>query len=161
MDKPQHGRPKRAELPDVTINTGRLGAQSINSERGFFKCLAMPYEAHIYVFCKLIPQECYYKHNCVDSILCGVNTLKFHYLSEQIISASEVSLWRIRETLARPRVSCFDNDGKQKCRICLESSTRWKKMSFQAVSVRCSCQDCLLKLIQTVARVGKKVLDHS
>ena len=92
MDKPQHGRPKRAELPDVTINTGRLGAQSINSERGFFKCLAMPYEAHIYVFCKLIPQECYYKHNCVDSILCGVNTLKFHYLSEQIISASEVSL---------------------------------------------------------------------
>ena len=28
-DKPQHGRPKRAELPDVNINTG---AQSINTE---------------------------------------------------------------------------------------------------------------------------------
>ena len=30
IDKPQHGRPKRAELPDVNINTG---AQSINTER--------------------------------------------------------------------------------------------------------------------------------
>ena len=29
-DKPQHGRPKRAKLPDVNINTG---AQSINTER--------------------------------------------------------------------------------------------------------------------------------
>ena len=29
IDKPQHGRPKRAELPDVNINTG---AQSINTE---------------------------------------------------------------------------------------------------------------------------------
>ena len=29
-DKPQRGRPKRAELPDVNINTG---AQSINTER--------------------------------------------------------------------------------------------------------------------------------
>ena len=29
-DKPQRGRPKRAELPDVNINTG---AQSINAER--------------------------------------------------------------------------------------------------------------------------------
>ena len=29
-DKPQHGRPKRAELPDVNINTG---AQSIDTER--------------------------------------------------------------------------------------------------------------------------------
>ena len=33
IDKPQRGRPKRAELPDVNINTG---AQSINTER-FFK----------------------------------------------------------------------------------------------------------------------------
>ena len=33
IDKPQRGRPKRAELPDVNINTG---AQSINSE-SFFK----------------------------------------------------------------------------------------------------------------------------
>ena len=32
IDKPQHGRPKRAELPDVNINTG---AQSINTERVF------------------------------------------------------------------------------------------------------------------------------
>ena len=30
IDKPQHGRPKRAELLDVNINTG---TQSINSER--------------------------------------------------------------------------------------------------------------------------------
>ena len=30
IDKPQRGRPKRAELPDVNINTG---AQSINTER--------------------------------------------------------------------------------------------------------------------------------
>ena len=31
-DKPQRGRPKRAELPDVNINTG---AQSINTESLF------------------------------------------------------------------------------------------------------------------------------
>ena len=30
IDKPQRGRPKRAELPDVNINTG---TQSINTER--------------------------------------------------------------------------------------------------------------------------------
>ena len=30
IDKPQRGRPKRAEMPDVNINTG---AQSINTER--------------------------------------------------------------------------------------------------------------------------------
>ena len=30
IDKPQHGRPKTAELPDVNVNTG---AQSINIER--------------------------------------------------------------------------------------------------------------------------------
>ena len=30
INKPQRGRPKRAELPDVNINTG---AQSINTER--------------------------------------------------------------------------------------------------------------------------------
>ena len=30
IDKPQRGRPKRAELPDVNINTG---AQSIHTER--------------------------------------------------------------------------------------------------------------------------------
>ena len=30
IDKPQRGRPKRAELPEVNINTG---AQSINTER--------------------------------------------------------------------------------------------------------------------------------
>ena len=30
IDKPQHGHPKRAELPDVNIN---IGAQSINTER--------------------------------------------------------------------------------------------------------------------------------
>ena len=33
IDKPQHGCPKRAELPDVNMNTG---AQSINTE-SFFK----------------------------------------------------------------------------------------------------------------------------
>ena len=30
IDKPQRGRPKRAELPDVNINTG---VQSINTDR--------------------------------------------------------------------------------------------------------------------------------
>ena len=30
VDKPQRGRPERAELPDVNINPG---AQSINTER--------------------------------------------------------------------------------------------------------------------------------
>ena len=34
IDKPQRGRPKRAELPDVNINTG---AQSINTEKSLFK----------------------------------------------------------------------------------------------------------------------------
>ena len=32
IDKPQRGRPKRAELPYVNINTG---AQSINTERDY------------------------------------------------------------------------------------------------------------------------------
>ena len=32
IDKPQRGRPKRAELPDININTG---AQSIDTERSF------------------------------------------------------------------------------------------------------------------------------
>ena len=35
IDKPQRGHPKRAELPDVNINTG---AQSINNERAFMVC---------------------------------------------------------------------------------------------------------------------------
>ena len=30
IDRSQHGRPKRAELPDVNINTG---TQSINTEK--------------------------------------------------------------------------------------------------------------------------------
>ena len=34
IDKPQHGRPKRAELPDVNMNTG---AQSINTEKASLK----------------------------------------------------------------------------------------------------------------------------
>ena len=34
IDKPQCGRPKRAELPDVNINTGM---QSINTERASLK----------------------------------------------------------------------------------------------------------------------------
>ena len=34
IDKPQRGHPKRAELPDVNINTG---AQSINTERASLK----------------------------------------------------------------------------------------------------------------------------
>ena len=36
INKPQRGRPKRAELPDVNINTG---AQSINIERVFLNSL--------------------------------------------------------------------------------------------------------------------------
>ena len=35
IDKPQRGCPKRAELPDVNINTG---AQSINTERAYLTC---------------------------------------------------------------------------------------------------------------------------
>ena len=34
IDKPQRGRPKRAELPDININTG---AQSINTEWALLK----------------------------------------------------------------------------------------------------------------------------
>ena len=33
IDKPQHGHPKRAALPDISINTG---TQSINTD-SFFK----------------------------------------------------------------------------------------------------------------------------
>ena len=36
IDKPQRGRPKRAELPDVNVNTG---AQSINTEITSLSCL--------------------------------------------------------------------------------------------------------------------------
>ena len=39
IDKPQHGHPKRAELPDVNINTG---AQSINTERASIKGPSQP-----------------------------------------------------------------------------------------------------------------------
>ena len=39
INKPQRGRPKRAELPDVTINTG---AQSINTDRASL----MPFLVH-------------------------------------------------------------------------------------------------------------------
>ena len=45
IDKPQRGRPKRAELLDVNINTG---AQSFNTEwRSFFNC-----EGEVW-FCRL------------------------------------------------------------------------------------------------------------
>ena len=37
IDKPQPGRPKRAELPDVNINAG---AQSINTDRASLRKLA-------------------------------------------------------------------------------------------------------------------------
>ena len=41
IDKPQRGRPKRAELPDININTG---AQIINTERaGFFQVQEMKF----------------------------------------------------------------------------------------------------------------------
>ena len=39
IDTPQRGRPKRAELPDVNINTG---TQSINTERA-----SLTYSTHI------------------------------------------------------------------------------------------------------------------
>ena len=45
IDKPQRGRPKRAELPDININTG---AQSINTERTSLKVNAK-YSHHLYV----------------------------------------------------------------------------------------------------------------
>ena len=38
MDKPQRGRPKRAELLDVNINTG---VQSINTERASSRGLSL------------------------------------------------------------------------------------------------------------------------
>ena len=41
INKPQRGRPKRAELPDVNINTG---AQSIDSERA-----SLRYQEKMYV----------------------------------------------------------------------------------------------------------------
>ena len=40
IDKPQRGHPKRAELPDVNINTG---AQSINTEIALKLCTALPW----------------------------------------------------------------------------------------------------------------------
>ena len=40
IDKPQRGRPKRAELPDVNVNTG---AQSINTERASLMVLMLSY----------------------------------------------------------------------------------------------------------------------
>ena len=39
MDKPQCGRPERAELPDLNINTD---VQSINTERGSLTCSLNP-----------------------------------------------------------------------------------------------------------------------
>ena len=36
IDKPHRGRPKRAELPDVNINTG---AQSVNTERASLRSI--------------------------------------------------------------------------------------------------------------------------
>ena len=39
IDKPQRGRPKRAELPDVNINTG---AQNINSGCIYRPCNETP-----------------------------------------------------------------------------------------------------------------------
>ena len=38
IDKPQRGHPKRAELPDVNINTG---VQSINTERASLRNLKL------------------------------------------------------------------------------------------------------------------------
>ena len=37
IDKPQRGHPRRAELPDVNLNTG---AQSINTERACLRTVA-------------------------------------------------------------------------------------------------------------------------
>ena len=44
MDKSQHGHPKRAELPDVNINTG---AQNINTERASFKEPTSPFKKNM------------------------------------------------------------------------------------------------------------------
>ena len=43
IDKPQRGCPKRAELPDVNINTG---AQSINTERASLTQLMRTTQGH-------------------------------------------------------------------------------------------------------------------
>ena len=47
IDKPQRGRPKRAELPDVNINTG---AQSINTERLALASVLGPFGVHLRTF---------------------------------------------------------------------------------------------------------------
>ena len=62
IDKPQHGHPKRAELPDVNINTG---AQSINTESFF--------NGRINLFIKTM------EHNTVESqaVLTSFQCLNF------------------------------------------------------------------------------------
>ena len=52
IDKPQHGRPKRAELPDVNINTG---AQSINTERASLSLI--------------LQSDCFYRF-CSSHVIC-------------------------------------------------------------------------------------------
>ena len=44
MDKSQRGHPKRAELPDVNINTG---TQNINTERASFKEPTSPFKKNM------------------------------------------------------------------------------------------------------------------
>ena len=53
FDKPQRGRPKRAELPDVNINTG---AQNINAERAALTlvCLFSLFACVFFMFVCLI-----------------------------------------------------------------------------------------------------------
>ena len=43
IDKPQRGRPNRAELPDANITTG---AQSINTKRASLKQVLLCYSAY-------------------------------------------------------------------------------------------------------------------
>ena len=56
IDKPQRGRPKRAELPDVNINTG---AQSINTERA--PLMDRNYSFHVLLLTR-ITYKCYCRY---------------------------------------------------------------------------------------------------
>ena len=55
IDKPQRGRPERAELPDVNINTG---AKSINTDRASLNlslCLEMAIYMYLLYFVLIFP----------------------------------------------------------------------------------------------------------
>ena len=64
IDKPQRGRPKRAELPGVNINTG---AQSINTERASLNLQNKCGGLHQHSVCDLWSNEICKKHQDLDT----------------------------------------------------------------------------------------------